>query len=170
MPAANRKKTALNGILAALVIIILYGEFIIPTAKLSMYALSSFFIAIITIESGIRASWLFYIVTSLLALIIIPDKIGLVPYFVFFGIYGIVKYYAEKAKKTIIEYALKMIFFNMCLAAGFLTARELLLVNINISFPIWVFIILFESVFLIYDYVFTLFIQYYQAKIRSKLP
>jgi hypothetical protein len=115
LAAANKRTTALNGILAALVVIILYGESIIPTAKLSMYALSSFFIAIVTIESGIRASWLFYVVTSLLALIIIPDKIGLVPYYVFFGIYGIVKHYAENTQKLILEYAIKLIYFNICL-------------------------------------------------------
>ena len=81
---ANTRKVALGGILLALTVIILYAESVMPTSKLSLYALSSFFVSVIVIESGIRAGWIFYVASSLLALIIIPDKIALIPYLVFF--------------------------------------------------------------------------------------
>ena len=167
MAVVNRKSTAISGILAALVVITLYAESVIPTAKLSLYALSSFFVAIIIIEGGGRAGWLFYLVTSLLVLIIVPDKVGLMPYFVFFGVYGILKFYIEKMHRIVPEYVLKLAYFNICLILALFIIKNLLAVNISSSVPLWLLIISLEVVFLIYDYVYTLFIQFYLEKIKK---
>lgn len=165
----NTKKIALNGILGALAVICLLMATILPTNRLSFYALSSFFIAIAIIESGLRAGWLFYAATSLLSLIVVPEKLGLVPYVVFFGIYGLVKYYIEKLDKLAIEYVLKFVYFNICMGIALLSASKLFGYSLTAKLPWWLLIIALEIVFLIYDFVYTLFISYYRDKLKPRL-
>lgn len=165
----DAKSITLSGILLTLVVLALYAESLTPTAKLSLYAFSSLFVSIVIIESGIKAGWIFYLASSLLTLIIIPDKLGLVPYFVFFGIYGIIKYYIEKLNKLAIEYILKCIYFSLCLLLALFVVKKLLMEDVISNLPWWLIIIGLEVVFLIYDYVYTLFIQYYNHKLRKMI-
>lgn len=167
--ASATGRVALNGILAALVTITLYLESILPVNKLSLYALSSFFIAVVIMKYGIKNGWAFYLATCLLAFAVIPDKFGLIPYAVFFGLYGIVKFYIEKLNKLIPEYILKLLYFNLCLILAIFLIREFFIQNIKINFPWWIAIVLSEIVFVIYDYVYTLLIQYYNTKLKRVL-
>jgi len=166
---ANAKRLALGGILAALTLITLYAESVLPTSKLSLYALSSFFVSVIVIESGIKWAWIFYIASSILALIILPDKIALIPYLVFFGVYGILKFYIEKIRNIIVELILKYAYFNLCLLLALLLIKKIFLDMLNIAFSLWILIVVLEVVFLVYDYAFTFFIQYYNKRIRTVL-
>jgi hypothetical protein len=165
--ALKTKKIALNGILGALAVICLILASILPTNRISLYALSSFFVAVSIIESGVKAGWIFYVTTSLLALIIIPEKLGIIPYVVFFGMYGIVKYYIERLNKAVIEYVIKFIYFNICVMIAFFTVRELFSINVSTSLSWWILIILLEVIFFLYDFVYTLFINYYRSKLRK---
>lgn len=165
----NSKKIALNGILGALAVVSLLLAAIIPTNTLSFYALSSFFISVVIVENGIRAGWLFFVATSLLSLIVVPEKLALVPYVVFFGIYGIVKYYIEKLNKLALEYVLKFIYFNICAGIAVVTVRQLFNTALVSRLPWWLLVIALEIVFFVYDYVYTLFIGYYRDKLRSRL-
>lgn len=162
------KIIALNGILGALSVICLLLATVMPTGRISLYALSSFFIAVSIMESGIKAGWLFYAATSLVGLIVVPEKLALAPYVVFFGFYGIAKYYIEKMGRTVIEFIIKYAYFNACLGAAFLTAREFTGVA-EVKLPWWILVVILEMVFFIYDFVFTLFINYYKEKLRPKL-
>ncbi len=168
---SRRTKTiALSGILLALTVIVLYVESILPVSKLSLYALSSFFVSVIIMESGVISGWIFYVASVLLALIIVPDKLALLPYILFFGLYGIIKCYIEKIRRLYFEYVLKYLFFNISLAAGVLTVKELLLQNLNLKLPWWALILGAQIVFIIYDYFFSRIIVYYNTKIKNKLP
>lgn len=165
----NTKKTALNGILGALAVVSLLLAAIIPTNTFSFYALSSFFVSVVVVENGIRAGWLFYAATSLLSLIVVPEKLALVPYVVFFGIYGIVKYYIEKLNKLALEYVLKFAYFNLCAAIAVLTVSHLFNNGLVLKLPWWLLVIALEIVFFVYDYVYTLFISYYRDKLKPRL-
>lgn len=165
----NSRKAALGGILLAMAVITLYLEAVMPVNKLSLYALSSFFVALMIVESGVKAGWTFYMASCLLAFIIVPDKIALLPYVLFFGLYGIVKFYIEKLRKLILEYLLKFVCFNLSLGAAVLFIREYIANIVKIDFPWWALVIALEIVFFIYDYVYTLFIQYYNQKLAGIL-
>jgi hypothetical protein len=165
----NIRRIALGGILAALTVTVLFVEAVAPVNKLSLYALSSFFVSIVIIELGVASGWLFYAVTCLLAFLITPDKLALIPYLVFFGLYGIVKYYIEKLDKLIPEYILKILFFNLVMAGAVLLAEKLMLDIVKLEFPWWIVAVVFEVVFLVYDYVYTLFIRYYSHRLRRFL-
>lgn len=164
----NSKKIALNGILGALAVVSLLLAAVVPTNTLSFYALSSFFISVVIVENGIRAGWLFFAATSLLSLIVVPDKLTLVPYVIFFGVYGIVKYYIERLNKLAPEYILKFIYFNLCAGLAVATVSRLFNNAFISGLPWWLLVIALEIVFFLYDYVYTLFIGYYRDKLRTR--
>jgi hypothetical protein len=165
----DTKKVTLNGILGALAVISLLLAAVLPTNRLSFYALSSFFVAITIIEYGIKAGWLLYAATALLSLIVLPDKLAIVPYVIFFGIYGIIKLYIERINKIVLEYILKVIYFNICLVAAYYFIKQVFFESIKINLPWWLLIIALEIVFIVYDYVYTLFIRYYREKLQKVL-
>jgi uncharacterized membrane protein len=162
-------KTALGGILLALTVLVLYAESLAPAGRLSLFALSSFFVSIIIMETGLKAGWLFYIGTSLLSFFIVPDKLGLLPYFMFFGLYGLIKCYAEKTKNRTGEYLLKLIFFNLNLALAYFLASALFMAQVRIKLSLWLVIPILETAFIVYDYVYSIFIQVYRDRIRKAL-
>lgn len=161
------KVIALGGIFVALTVLLLYAQSIAPTGRLSLYALSSLFVSVIVIEAGIHAGWLFYLATSLLAFFLVPDKLDVLPYLVFFGLYGLVKHYTEKVSGRVVEYLLKYAFFNLCMILAFIMARTVLLGQIEIKLSLWIVIPALELVFIIYDMVYSLFIQTYMERIRK---
>jgi hypothetical protein len=167
MGSPKTKRLALNGILGALSVICLLLADILPTNRISLYALSSFFISISIIENGIRAGWIFYAATCLLSVIIVPDKLSIVPYAIFFGIYGIVKFYIERLRRSVLEYILKFAYFNVCLGIAFWALKGLFRYELKIMLPVWLLVAAAEIVFLIYDVVYTLFIDYYRSKLRA---
>lgn len=161
------KRIALNGILAALAAAALLLATVAPTNRLSLYALSSVFVSVAIVESGIRNGWVFYLSSSILAAIIVPNKMALVPYFIFFGIYGLIKYHIEQIGRVALEYVLKIAYFNICLGAIILLAKEFFLSGIKVDFPLWVVVVLLETAFIAYDYAYSLFIRYYKDKLRK---
>jgi len=165
--AMNTRKTALSGVLLAIVIITLFLATTSPVNEMSLYALSSFFVSVVIVELGIRAGWVFYLASCLLSLIL-PNKMALVPYILFFGIYGIIKYYIEKLNRLVLEYVFKLLYFNVFVFAVAFFARGLIPVNLE-KYPWWILLAAVEVVFVVYDYAYTLFVQYYMSRIRSKL-
>lgn len=164
---SNSKKVTLSGLLLALVVITLFLATVSPVNEMSLYALSSFFVSVVIIELGIKAGWAFYAASCLLSLII-PNKVALIPYIVFFGLYGIVKFYIEKLSKLALEYILKLIFFNIFVAVTVLYLNQLIPEGFQ-RYSMWALILAAELVFVIYDYAYTLFIQYYRHRIRNRL-
>jgi hypothetical protein len=165
----NSKRVALNGILLALLVITMYLASLLPGLKTSLLTLSSFYIALVIIEFNILNGWIFYMASSLLLLIVLPNKLMLIPYVLFFGVYGIVKFYIERRNKIVIEYILKILYFNIFFIPLIFFGGKLFFSNAIDNFPIWAIIAGLEVVFIVYDYIYTLFIAYYNQKIKSKI-
>ncbi|NLK87599.1 MAG: hypothetical protein GX279_08925 [Clostridiaceae bacterium] len=168
MGSPKAKRLALNGILGALAVICLLLANILPTNRISLYALSSFFVSISIMENGIKAGWIFYAATCLISFIVLPDKLGVIPYVVFFGLYGIVKFYIERLNRLALEYILKFVYFNANAAISIAGFSGLFMPELSVALPIWLLVIAAEVVFFIYDYVYTLFIDYYRNKLMRK--
>lgn len=166
---SNAKRIALSGILGALAIVCLFLAAYLPAGRLGFYAVSSFLCAIIIIEFGGGAGWAFYAATSLLSLMLVPDKLGIVPYIMFFGIYAIIKYYIEKLDKILSEVLLKLAFFNVCLGLAYLLVRQVFSYAVDSRLPWAVLIIAAEAAFVVYDYIFSRFAAYYSLDLRKHL-
>ncbi len=164
----SSRSIALGGILTAITIICLFLATVLPTSRLSFYALSSFSTAVVVLEFGAGRGAAFYCACSILSFIIIPNKLAVVPFAVFFGNFGILKYYIEKVGKPIPEIILKLAYFNICLFPGLFFMKKFLLAGNSklLDFPLGAFVLLFQVIFIIYDFVYTLFIQYYNLKLK----
>ncbi len=165
------KAVATGGVLLALSVATLFGATFVPGIELTLYALSSLYVAIIMIEISNSSGWLFYFASVLLSFLIVPNKGGVIPYAFYFGLFAIIKYYIENSKKfsQAIEIVLKLLFSNLMFIAAFLFFGELFTGAINIpdiAFPI--IIIGAQVFFLAYDYIFTIVIAFY-VKRRPKV-
>ena len=171
MGSLNTKKIATGGVLLALSIATLFGATFIPGIELTLYALSSVYVAIIILEFTPGAGWLFYFASVILAFVLVPNKSGLIPYTIFFGIYAMIKYYIESFKKISqpVEIILKLAFCNLMFVLGFLFFGTTFTGAIHIpDFALPIILIAAQVFFLVYDFILTLVIGFY-LKRRPKV-
>ncbi len=162
------KSITLSGILLAFTVICVFLAANLPTSVLALYSISSLFISVIIIEFGTKAGWAFYLASSILSIVLIP-RLEVIPFVVFFGLYGLAKLYIERLQSRFIDYLLKLVYFNICLLFGLFFLKELILGGVSLSAPIYIVAALLEVVFLVYDYVYTLFIRFYVSRLKPKL-
>lgn len=161
----STKAVSLGGVLLSLSMVTLFLATFIPGIELTLYAIASFYVAFCIIETGAKGGWLFYVASTLLGALLLPNKLAILPYAMFFGIYAIVKYYIEKIGKLPLEIVLKLLVFNIIFATGFFFFQEAFLGNIalpNLAMPF--LIIGAQIMFLFYDYLFTLGLGFYLRK------
>ncbi len=151
---------------ASLSLVCLYLASIAPTLRITLYVLSSLFVSALLIEGEILMGWIMYLGVCVLGSILIQDKMRLLPYVVFFGNYGIVKYYIEKLGSLAGEYMLKLIYWNVVIALMVILASRMLLADIHLDFPVWGIMVVVQIAFFIYDYVFSRIIEFYHLRIR----
>ena len=156
-----------SGILIGATLVILYATSILPISTLSVLTLASCLIPISIIRLSIRDAILVYISSSLLSFFILPIKM-FIYYALFFGIYGIIKYFIEKLNKIPLEILLKLISFNILLCLIYFIAINFL-GNIVIKFPLYLLWIVSQIAFIIYDYALTLIISFYLQRLHKHI-
>ncbi|SKA85261.1 hypothetical protein SAMN05443428_106139 [Caloramator quimbayensis] len=161
------KNIVLSGFISALMIISLYAGCIIRNNRIFFMALSTYFESIPIIIGGVKVGFLCYIASSLLSLILLPDKIYAF-IFLIFGVYPIIKYFCEK-ESIIKEYIFKYIWFNFFMVLTYFLYKKIIIINSEmIKNSILMLIIILEVLFFIYDYVFTKFITYVKYRILKE--
>ena len=166
------KKTshiAKGGILTAIGFIFIYLSTIMPVNKAYLLALASCIIPLSVITTNIKNAMVVYFSTSLLSLLICGVKITVISYIIFFGLYGLIKYYIEILRKLYLEFILKLLFFNIDLIMLFFIYKLFFPNLLTISMPIYIVIIAAQLSFLIFDYILTLFINYLNRSFIKKL-
>lgn len=164
-----QKKVSLGGILAALIVISLLAAAWIPTNKLFFLAVSSLFSSIMVTKVDLANALLLYGSTSILAFFVVPSKAIFAAYLLFFGIYGVIKFLCERIKFSAIRWIAKFAFFNISLGIAYLMADLILIGELSVKLPTAGLWALLQLVFLIYDYVYTLFISYYYEKLDKRI-
>lgn len=155
------RKVAYSGILLALNSILLLLVNIIPINTLFLLGLASLPIAIVIMEYGPKAGIVFYIGSVFLSFIIMVNKAQWILYIFTFGIYGLIKYIIEKDRNFLQEYVLKILAANILIIFAYIILKEFVYIPINI-FTIFAF----EMAFIIYDFVYSQFIDFYSDKLR----
>ena len=140
---------------------------VVPGAELTLYAVSSLFVAVMILEAGMRGGLMMYAGTILLCLVLIPNKLALLPYVFFFGLYGIIKFYAEKNSHPTVQLIIKAAAFLLVFGAGYLFFQELFFGNITLpDFPVPVLALAGLAFLFLYDFIFTQLIQLYRKRVR----
>lgn len=156
------RKIAYGGMLLALNCIILLLINILPINTLFLLGLSSLPIAVVIMEYGPKAGVIFYMGSFLLSFMILANKSQWILYIFTFGIYGLVKYMIEKDRSFVKEYVLKLLSANILIIITYFILRPFIYIPVNI-----ITIIVFEISFIIYDFVYSKFIDYYNLKLRK---
>ena len=154
--------------LSALGVILLYVGSVIQVADLSMAVLASLLCVFAVIEYGKTAPWLVFGVTSVLSLVLLPQKTPAVVYTLFFGFYPILKERFERFDR-IRCIVFKELVFNAALIVILLAMKFLFLEFTDIPFMLYLIaIVLCEAVFLVYDFALTRLISLYVYKLRKR--
>jgi len=159
------KEMAYLGVLLGLNQLFIILSSIIETNTVILFAGAALIVGIVIVEFGGKSGAVFYLASCMLGFFLTFNKVEIITYIMFFGLYSIVKHFIEikfSNKKTAI--ASKYIFFNLSLAVMFFTVR----LFISLKFYWWM-IMGAQVLFLVYDYAFTIFINYYMKTIKPKI-
>lgn len=163
------KNIAYLGVLLALNQVFIILSSIIKTNTLLLFSLAALMIGIVIVEFGAKNGVLFYIASSILGFFLTTNQVEIVTYILFFGMYSIVKYAIERASYSmkyakIFELTTKLIFFNLVALCIYFLLREFAVIKLY-----WWLILIAEIAFVVYDYAFSIFINYYITKIKPKI-
>jgi len=164
------RKIAFTGIFTGIAVIFLYISTIMPAGKLTLYFLASLPVAITIVELGAGAGIAVYFAASLLNMLITGNITGAVPFVFFFGHYPVFKYFIEKRRKAAVELLFKLTVFNISIFLWYLLFKSLIITVLPVPLtdngilPGVAFAVI-QVVFLIYDYVFSRLLFYYESKL-----
>lgn len=162
-------KITLGGICLALTIISIYAASVVPGIELTMFAIASLFTAVMLMETGVGGALLLYGGALIFGLLIVPNKLAVIPYGFFFGYYGILKYYIEKLDGRMPQILLKLAFFALTLCVGMLGFKEIIIGSVPLpDFPVIGLIIVGIFMLMLYDFVYSALISFYMRRIQKK--
>ena len=161
-------KIALGGICTALAVIFMFGASFVPGIELTLYLISSLFTAAMVIEAGAAGGLSVFAASSLLGLILVPNKLALVPYIFCFGYYAVLKLYIEKIKSGVLQIILKVIYFAAVLVVGLLVFKSVLTAGVHMpDWPVGGLIAAGLVMMILYDYVMTFLINWYRRRFKG---
>ncbi len=173
MPRFTRTahRMSLTSMFTVMSMIFLYLASILPAGRVAAYFLSSVFVMGLALEEEYGLAWLMFAAASAVSLLLVPDMLRVVPYVLFFGHYGIGKYYLEThMKDKVTGYILKLLYYNAALILIYLFARNIVKQDVlYLGIPLWAVIILAEVAFVLYDFLFTKITSYYVNNLRRLL-
>ncbi len=160
---------AISALLSALGVVILLMGSVIQVLDLSMAVIASIIVIYAMIELNGMWPYLIFTVTSLLSLLLLPDKFVAVVYAAFAGYYPILKFIFEKKLTRVVEWIAKLVVFNAALSAiTFISIRLLHIPAEELTFG-WILYFAGNVVFIIYDLALTNLISFYFFKLRKRL-
>ncbi len=170
------RKLAFSSVMTALTVVSLYGSVALPTGRIALLAIASLCVLITHAECGTKYSFIQYITTALISALIIPYKSQVILFIAFIGYYPIVKSYIERIESVWLEWVVKILFFNALFILAYFVINSFLLNYIHfgsifmyaLAHLFWVFII-FEILFVIYDYLLSLFVSYYINVLQKRI-
>lgn len=149
---------------SALSVVLLYVMSVMPTMRVAVCAVVSAATAVTVIRWGKKAGTIQYVVSSLLAFLLLPEKGVAAVYAIFIGHYPVCKSVIEGLNRLWLEWLLKIILFNLCFAAAYLLMVSLTAVELPVGTAI-----LFAGgniVFIIYDMALTVLIDFIAKRTR----
>lgn len=167
-PYAGR--IALAATLTALSLVILWGAELAPWGRMGLVAAAGLMPAAAVVSVGPATGGLCWVGTAILALLLLPDKGCGLLYLLFFGLYPLVKYAAERLHRRSLELLVKLAFFNGALTIFWFVLRAVFLWGMPQAEELgWFLYPVGNVVFLAYDYGFSKLIAFYIARVDQPL-
>lgn len=108
---------ATAALMTAVSVVLLYAASVLPTGRLALVAIASILPAAAVLSGGIKWGLLVYAATAALSLILLPNKTAALLYAVLLGHYSLLKSLIERLNRLVLEWILKLVVFNVLLAA-----------------------------------------------------
>ena len=158
----------MGGICTALAVIFMFGASFVPGIELTLFLISSLFTAVMVLEAGAAGGLSVFAAASLLGLILVPNKLALIPYIFCFGYYAVLKFYIEKIKSGVLQMTIKVVYFAAIVLLGLLVFKSVLTAGIHMpDWPVAGLIIAGIVMLVLYDYVMTFLINWYRRRFKG---
>ena len=167
-------KVSFGGVIGALSLVLMLLTSVIPFGTYAFPAFAGMLLISVVIELGFSWAFVVYTVVSLLSMLLLTDKEAALYYVFFLGFYPIIKCFIERISLKSVQYLIKFLLFNVCMVVVFYISIYLFSIPKE-SFSIfsvylpWVFLLLGNFVFLIYDYCVSKVVTIYLVKIHKLL-
>ncbi len=160
--------------MTALSLVILLAT-VVPITEISLAALAGIVGIPVVVEVGRKAGLLTYATVSLLALLLVPTVEGKALYIAFFGYYPILKATLENRRlHSIAEWGIKFAVFNIATVTAYVVMLRFFSLPTDsftvagVSLP-WVFLLLGNAIFWLYDRCLTGLITRYLRSWQPKV-
>ena len=167
-------KIALGGLLTALGVVLMFLTGLIPIGTYALPAIAGVLLIVAVIEIGAKWAWMIYAAVAVLSLLFAADKEAALLFVLFFGYYPVLKSFLERISNKVLSLISKFAVFNVAvvacffLAVNFLQLPEDSFTVFGIYLP-WVFLILGNAVFLIYDIALSGLVATYVEKLHHRV-
>lgn len=171
-------RVAVCGVISALSLVLMLLTGFVPIGTYAFPCFAGMLLVTIVIEYGLKWAVLVYAVISVLSLFLVSDKEAVVFFIMLFGYYPMLKNIIEskfqKKSGRIAGYVLKFLIFNAAAVAAFLITTFLLAIPADeytlFGFYVpWVFLLIGNIFFALYDYAVTVFAAQYVCRLRDKI-
>lgn len=165
---------ALVGLLSAVALVFLLAAGVIPAGWTGVTAVAGLVVGVAISAAGYLSGLFCYLVSGVLALMLVPGKHVALLYLCLFGIYPLLKNKLEHLKSRALEYLLKLIFFNLVLALLYSLAYTLLFQPLEAAadpalLRLPVLMLVGSVIFLLYDFAFSKVMALLQARLVPQL-
>ena len=109
MKKTNAFNISVSALFVAVSVLICFIASLFPTMSLSITAVTGIATSIVLIECGYKYSILLYIASSVIALILVPEKQCVLFYMLLFGHYPIIRGLFHKLKNTVLIWGMKLV-------------------------------------------------------------
>lgn len=169
--AKGALRVTLPAVLAALGVLFLYLSSMAPTGRWGLVAVAGLLPAAAVVSLDLWAGFATYAVTGVLGFFLAPDKLNILLYLLFFGIYPMVKSLAEHIKPVWLRYLAKLAFFNGILTLFLVAFSGLFLPALPAAAAerTWLLYPIGSAVFLVYDLGFTKLVALYVARVDKSI-
>ena len=167
-------KIALGGLLTALGVVLMFLTGLIPIGTYALPAIAGVLLIVAVIEIGAKWAWMIYAAVAVLSLLFAADKEAALLFVLFFGYYPVLKSFLERISNKVLSWISKFAVFNVAVVACFFLAVNFLQLPED-SFTVfgfylpWVYLILGNAVFLIYDIALSGLVATYVEKLHHRV-
>lgn len=171
-------RIAVCGVISALSLALMLLTGLVPVGTYAFPCFAGILLAAIVIEYKWKWALLVYAVVSALSLFLSNDKEAVVFFIMLFGYYPTLKNLIESKLQPkfgkLAGYIIKFLIFNASAVAAFFITTLLLAIPADeytlFGFYVpWVFLIIGNIFFLIYDYAISVFAAQYVCRLRNKI-
>ena len=161
----NTRVLALSSMFTALGVVILYLGSFFEIIDLTVAAMAGLLVLLAVIEMNKRTATMIWLATSVLSLMLLPNKFIALGYALFFGCYPLVKALAEPLSR-LLSWVIKLVFVFLAMVALVLLSHYLLAMPPEAPWMMVAFFVLALFTSVIFDIALTKLVTLYLYRLR----